>query len=219
MNKRIIVSQDKPLETKLWQIVFTSLNWQHINVPLKLVSIREKIYEFSPDLLLLDMNSRQINPYFFCREAQREFPDLSIILINTKSEFEFEAQSNWAKSQGARAVIPSLNSSSTEINNILQTIFSVLNCQGDLKEQIINDLLVEIKINKSEKSLKSKTSKKLIEASRENPSNNRKENTQENKTLKYRGREIVKQKRKKLIISGEKLEQRKKRLKYRGSSY
>lgn len=219
MNKKIIVSQDKPLETKLWQIVFTSLNWQYVNVPLEFVSIIEKIYEFSPDLLLLDMNARQINPYFFCRQAQREFPDLPIILTNAKSEFEFEAQSNWAKSQGAKAVIPSLNSSSTEIYNILQTIFSILNWQGDLKEQIINDLLVKIKINTPEKLLKSKASKKLIEGNKEKPSNERKENTQENKTVKYRGSEIVKQKKKNLIISGEKLARRKKKLKYRGSSY
>lgn len=167
MKKTVIVSQERTGQSQLWELIFTSLSCEFINVPLELVSLQKKISELTPDLLLLDMNSQKVNPYLFCRQAVKDFPKLAIVLTNCQYKLGFDAQFSWAKSQGARAVIPSLSSSLTEIIDTLQVMFLVLNWQIDLNQSVIDDLVDKIKENYPQLLCKSNFYNNFIEVDRE----------------------------------------------------
>ncbi len=147
MNKTVIVAVSEVKEVQLWKSIFSSLDFKFIETPLKQELIESRINEFASELLLLDLKIKEFNPYLFCRQISKDFPDLPIVFTNCQQTLGFQAQYRWALSQGAKEIIPSLSSKPNELISALRTILSVLKCNSSLSKTIVDNLAKDLKNN------------------------------------------------------------------------
>ncbi len=160
IDKKVILCQSQPIQIELWNLAFSSLGIQVLEIPLKEQIIQQAINKAPSDLLLLDMTTGAFNPYLFCRKTIQDFPDLPIILTDYKETEIYEAKTRWALSQGAKDIIPSLSYSPQKLISILKRVLVVLGCNSYLTPTTINDLVTKLKIiehnNKQDREQKKK---------------------------------------------------------------
>lgn len=167
MSKTIIIAQNQRQQTQLWKLIFSALNYQYILVVLAQEPIQTIIKQSNCDLLLLDMNGKQLNPYLFCRQTTKNFPNLPIILTNCQQTLGFDGQYSWALSQGAKAVIPSLSTDPEQITETLERVFAVLKWKITFNEQFIRDVLKNFQANQLKTNSAARSTYKTIKIDRQ----------------------------------------------------
>jgi CheY-like chemotaxis protein len=110
-QKLVLLVQTVRLQGLIWQTILRSQNlsviWEFpdINLPESLDQLKTAGLEL-PDLLVIDVQIPNFNPYSFCRWCRQHYPEMSIILTNSSQSEISPSQRQWAIHQGASDLFP-----------------------------------------------------------------------------------------------------------------
>lgn len=136
----ILVVQDQIEQVLLWKAGFFSQDCQVFVSPSQEEIIQKMVSDLSIDLLLLDMNISDFNPYIFCRNTLKNNRKLQIVLTDCQRQEIFELEWKWTFSQGAKDIVLGLSNSS-QLSAILKKLFDNLGWSELYNEQAVEDFL------------------------------------------------------------------------------
>lgn len=116
-KKVVLMTQALKHQGEIWHDILTSQGitviWESIDSDLSAVITQMHSAGLTlPDLLLVDMGMRQLNPYTFCHDCREDFPSLKIILTVGEEKEVSTAERQWAIYQGAMDLLPGIQQSS-----------------------------------------------------------------------------------------------------------
>lgn len=105
-KKLAFIVQANRLQGLIWQALFKSQSFAAILEPSRsdLVDCISQIAEAGltlPDIIILDTEISDINPYEFCRWCRQQFPRIQVFLTRTYRGPIAETERRWAMQQGA----------------------------------------------------------------------------------------------------------------------
>jgi CheY-like chemotaxis protein len=105
-KKLAFIVQANRLQGLIWQALFKSQSFAAILEPSRsdLVDCISQIAEAEltlPDIIILDTEISDINPYEFCRWCRQQFPRIQVFLTRTYRGPIAETERRWAMQQGA----------------------------------------------------------------------------------------------------------------------
>ncbi|MFH7242840.1 MAG: response regulator [Spirulina sp.] len=105
-QKLAFIVQANRLQGLIWQALFKSQSFAAILEPSRsdLVDCISQIAEAGltlPDIIILDTEISDINPYEFCRWCRQQFPRIQVFLTRTYRGPIAETERRWAMQQGA----------------------------------------------------------------------------------------------------------------------
>lgn len=113
----VALAQSAKAQGEIWREILSS---QGISVlwvgaglkPTEILAHLQALGQPQPDLLLIDIGSCEENPFDFCDWFRQTYPNLEVILTAHVRSYVLEAESRWAKRQGAKEFFPGFNKDS-----------------------------------------------------------------------------------------------------------
>ncbi|MGF1490362.1 MAG: hypothetical protein ACFBSE_25005 [Prochloraceae cyanobacterium] len=139
-KKMILVVQNQIEQLQLWKSGFFSQDCQVFVSPSQEAIILRMLSDLSIDLLLLDLNIRNFNPYIFCRNILKNNRKLQIVLTDYKRQKISDLEWQWTFSQGAQDIVLGLSNSS-QLSVILEKLFENLGWSELYNEQAVEHFL------------------------------------------------------------------------------
>jgi CheY-like chemotaxis protein len=112
-QKLVLLVQSTRIQGLIWQAVLRSQNlaviWEFpdINLVENLNQLKAAGLAL-PNLLLIDVQIPNFNPYDFCRWCRQHHPEIKIILTHSSQPAISTSQRQWALHQGAAELFPGL---------------------------------------------------------------------------------------------------------------
>lgn len=111
VQKLVLMVQPVRLQGLIWQAVLKS---QQISVIWETpeTNLAENLDQLKaaglvlPDLLLVDMQNANLNPYAFCRWCREQYPQTKVVLTNSGQSEISLSERQWAVNQGASDLLP-----------------------------------------------------------------------------------------------------------------
>mgnify|MGYP002777723435 CR=1 FL=1 len=117
LQKIVLMTQALQRQGEIWHEMLTSQDvtviWETIDADL--VQVLTQMHSAGlplPDLLLVDMGMRNLNPYTLCQTCRQTFPELNIILTVGEEKEVAAAERQWAIYQGAKDLLPGMQQNS-----------------------------------------------------------------------------------------------------------
>lgn len=115
----VAVAQSAKAQGEIWREILSSQGvsvlWVGTGLkPTGILTHLQNLGQPQPDLLLIDIGSCEENPFDFCDWCRQTYPNLAVILTAHVRSYVLEAESRWAKRQGAREFFPGFNKNSLQ---------------------------------------------------------------------------------------------------------
>ena len=108
----VLMVQASATQGKIWQDIFCSqdiaVQWEMSGTDLRQYIALKATARLLPKLLMLDIQALRGDPYELCRWCQQQFPQLSIILMNSKLVKIPGSEYQLALEQGCICLLPAL---------------------------------------------------------------------------------------------------------------